>query len=283
MGNLIVERVADFLKHYPPFNEMHDKDLLALSQEISIIYFEKGKVVFSIGEKVHPHFYVVHKGAVELRSSEKNEIVDLCDEGDIFGLRPLMAHEDYILEARAFEESILYAIPINTFRPYAQTYEELGNFLIESFASNTRNPYARKALLTVGSDSGVGETLEQSSRLLDLQAIPVSKKVVTCKPKTSAKDVAELLTRKRVGSVVVVKSGLPVGIITDKDLRNRIVSGEFPVSVAASKIMTSPVITYPRNMTVTQAQMAMMKSHISHLCLTAATVWEHQLLVVRQT
>jgi CBS domain-containing protein len=32
--------------------------------------------------------------------------------------------------------------------------------------------------------------------------------------------------------------------------------------------MNSPVITYPKNLTVTQAQMAMMKSSISHLCLT---------------
>ena len=32
--------------------------------------------------------------------------------------------------------------------------------------------------------------------------------------------------------------------------------------------MTSPVITYPTKMTITQAQMAMMKSDISHLCLT---------------
>jgi CBS domain-containing protein len=267
MSNLISERVADFLKHYPPFNEMHDKDLLALSEEISIVYFEKGRTIFSVGEKAHPHFYVVHKGAVVLRNGERIEIVDLCDEGDIFGLRPLMAHEDYILEARAFEECILYAIPITAFRPYAQNYEELGNFLIESFASNTRNPYSRKAMLLGGGEIGSG-TLEKSSHLLDLQTVPVTKKIITCKLKTTAKEVAELLTRKKVGSVIVVRKGLPVGIITDKDLRNKIVTGGFPVSVAASKIMTSPVITYPRNLTITQAQMAMMKSNISHLCLT---------------
>ncbi len=268
MSNIICERVADFLQHYPPFNEMHAKDLLALSEEVSIIYCEKGKVIFSEGEKAHPHFYVVHKGAVELRSGEKKEIADLCDEGDIFGLRPLMANEDYILEATAFEESILYAIPIERFRPYTQNYEELGNFLIESFASNTRNPYARKPLEP---DRGImvpGQSLDHTSRLLDFQPIGFTKKIITCKPGVSAKEIAQIMTRKKVGSVVVIRNSLPVGIITDKDLRNKIVTGLYPVSAPAREIMTSPVITYPKNLTVTQAQMAMMKSSISHLCLT---------------
>ncbi len=268
MGNIISERVADFLQHYPPFNEMHAKDLLALSEEISIMYFEKGKVVFTEGEKPHPHFYVVHKGAVELRSGEKKEIVDLCDEGDIFGLRPLMANEDYILEAKAFEESILYAIPIETFRPFTQNYEELGNFLIESFASNTRNPYSRKPLAAAQQKISTSESLDRTSRLLDFQPIGFTKKIVTCRPDTSAREVAAIMTEKKVGSVLVVKNSLPVGIITDKDLRNKIVAGHYPITAPAREIMSSPVITYPANMTVTQAQMAMMKSSISHLCLT---------------
>ena len=268
MNNVISERVADFLQHYPPFNEMHAKDLLSLSEEVSIVYFEKGKVVFRECEKAHPHFYVVHKGAVELRRGETGEIADLCDEGDIFGLRPLMANEDYILEAKAFEESILYAIPIEIFRPYTQHYEEIGNFLIESFASNTRNPYSRKPPVQTSGKIAYGESLDKASRLLDFQPISYTKKIVTCKPQTTAREVAERMTRKKVGSVIVVQKDLPVGIITDKDLRNKIVTGIYPVTTSAGKIMTSPVITYPRSLTVTQAQMAMMKSNISHLCLT---------------
>jgi CBS domain-containing protein len=76
------------------------------------------------------------------------------------------------------------------------------------------------------------------------------------------------MTKKNVGAILVVEDSLPIGIITDKDLRNKIVTGEFPITTTAASIMTTPVITYPKKMTVTQAQMAMMKSNISHLCLT---------------
>jgi CBS domain-containing protein len=76
------------------------------------------------------------------------------------------------------------------------------------------------------------------------------------------------MTKKNVGAILVIEDSLPIGIITDKDLRNKIVTGEFPITTTAASIMTTPVITYPKKMTVTQAQMAMMKSNISHLCLT---------------
>jgi CBS domain-containing protein len=76
------------------------------------------------------------------------------------------------------------------------------------------------------------------------------------------------MTAHNVGSVLVLSEGLPEGIITDKDLRNKVVTGRHPIDAPASEIMTHPVITYPAKMTITQAQLAMMKNGIGHLCLT---------------
>ena len=267
MSNRISERVADFLRRYPPFNELTPKDLLRLSEEIDIVYREKGTYVFREGEKVHSFFYVVHSGAVELRLSDPKGIVDICDEGDIFGLRPLMAGEDYKLEALVREETLLYAIPIEVFRPYIQTYEEVGNFLIESFASNTRNPYSREhggSLLT----SGTATVEKRGVSRSEILPVQTSKNIISCSPEVPVSEVALLMTEKNVGSVLIEKEGLPVGIITDKDLRNKVVTGKHPISAPALEVMTSPVITYPAKMTIAQAQLAMMKSNIGHLCLT---------------
>ncbi len=268
MSNTISERVADFLSKYPPFDEMHHRDLLVLSSEVNIIYKEKGSYVFQENEKQHPNFYVVHKGAVELRRNSGKDMVDICDEGDIFGLRPLMANEHYQLDAISYEESILYGIPIEIFRPFTQTYEELGSFLMASFASNTRKPYSFDASGILKNSLAPSVVSDQRDSMLDLQPIKFSKKLVSCSSKASAKSVAELMTKKNVGSVLVVDKDLPIGIITDKDLRDKVVRGLYPIDAPASKIMTSPVITYPKKLSVAQAQMAMMKNNISHLCLT---------------
>ncbi|MGB5273394.1 MAG: CBS domain-containing protein, partial [Flavobacteriaceae bacterium] len=268
MKNSISERVADFLENFPPFNELHQKDLQLLASEVSIVYKEKDSIIFKEEESPHDFFYVVHKGAVVLKKSTDSTMVDLCDEGDIFGLRPLMANEAYKMDATAFEESILYAIPIVAFKPLAQRYEEVGNFLIESFASNTRNPYSKTHRGSLYGEAAKPENNKTNPIVYDLQPISYSKKIVSCSQNSSIKSLAELMDRKQVGAMLVLKNKLPIGIITDKDIRNQIATGKFPITAKAKEIMTSPVITYGKKMTVAQAQMAMMKSNISYLCIT---------------
>ena len=269
MKNTISHRVADFLKDFPPFSFLHKMDLEKLSEQISIIYKDKDAVIFAENEKTHDSFYVVHKGAVALKKSSKNNVLDMCDEGDIFGLRPLLAQENYIMEAVAHEETILYAVPIAIFKPYALENRTVGNFLIESYASNTRNPYSdiHKDKL-YGDDDLAHGNLHSEKDSFDLQPIKYSKKIVTCSPSTTARDVAKIMNKKKVGAILIVDEMLPIGIITDKDLRNKIVTGDYSILTTAETIMTKPVITYPKKMTVTEAQMAMMKSNISYLCLT---------------
>jgi len=268
MKNTISHRVADFLKGFPPFSFLHQKDLEKLSEQISIVYKDKDAVIFAENEKTHDSFYVVHKGAVALKKSQKNAVLDMCDEGDIFGLRPLLAQENYIMEAVAYEETILYAIPIAVFKPYALENRTVGNFLIESYASNTRNPYSDIHKDKLYGDDLVHENHHAERDSFDLQPIKYSKKIVTCGPSTTARDIAKIMTKKKVGAILIVDEMLPIGIITDKDLRNKIVTGDYSILTTAETIMTKPVITYPKKMTVTEAQMAMMKSNISYLCLT---------------
>ena len=112
MKNTISHRVADFLKNFPPFNFLQQKEIETLSEQISIIYKEKDSVVFAENEETHSSFYVVHKGAVALRKGEKNDVLDMCDEGDIFGLRPLIANENYKMEARTYEEPVILTLKV---------------------------------------------------------------------------------------------------------------------------------------------------------------------------
>lgn len=267
MKNTISERVTDFLKNFPPFNILEENQLQKLSYEVSIVYKENNSIIFTENEAPHEYFYVVHKGAIALAKKDTTNILDICDEGDIFGLRPLMAKENYKLEAKAHEETILYAIPIKEFKPIALENKRVGDFLIESFASNTRNPYSIKhSGKLYGVSSGTDANPE--NKLLDLQPVSYSTNLVTCSESTKIKVLANTMTINNVGCILVVKDELPVGIITDKDIRNKIFTGLVPITGTAKEVMTSPVITYPRELTITQAQMAMMKSNISHLCLT---------------
>jgi CBS domain-containing protein len=61
----------------------------------------------------------------------------------------------------------------------------------------------------------------------------------------SVKSIAETMVKYKIGSVVIEKNHLPIGIITDKDLRSKIATGMFAVNATADQIMSAPVYCKP--------------------------------------
>ena len=92
--------------------------------------------IFQIDDKLHDCFYVVASGVIHLSviADAEETLLNKCHEGDIFGLRPFFAKNNYMMTAKAREESIVYAIPIATFRPFVANNPNVLDFLLESFA-----------------------------------------------------------------------------------------------------------------------------------------------------
>jgi CBS domain-containing protein len=92
---------------------------------------------------------------------------------------------------------------------------------------------------------------------------------VTCAPSVSVVDVARCLSREGVGSVVVVgEDGVPVGIVTDRDLRRKIVAeGRDPATTPASAVMSTPLVTLRPNAFAFEAVLEMTRHRIRHVVL----------------
>src|SRR5690606_23615104 len=220
MKNSIAERLAGFLKSFRPFNTLPHEDLIRIATDIRVVHIEKHKTLFKVDEPLHDSFYVVASGVITLSvvADAEETLLNKCVGGDIFGLRPFFAKNNYMMTAKAREESILYAIPIDTFRPFVAQNAEVLNFLLESFATNTRNP---------------SENLKGSKLLLDhvysdqqaeiqyFQSLSYNKKPLRASSASLARDVAQLMTDNLTDSVLIAENNFPVGIITDTDLRSK--------------------------------------------------------------
>ncbi len=268
MKNSIAERIADFLKNYPPFTSLTFQDLVLIAHDIKVVHLDTNEVLFKVNDTTHPNFYVVKEGAVGLSvtSDAEETLIDKCDEGDILGLRPFFAKDNYLMTAKAREESLLYAIPIVVFKPYVENNPSVLSFLLESFASNTRNPYDKANKGKLISENVIHD--EQNSEIHYFQPIAYVKNPITTKRKKTVQSVAELMTQYKIGSIIVEENNLPIGIITDKDLRSKIATGLFPIATPVEKIMSSPVITVPENISIAETQLTMLKHNIGHLCVT---------------
>jgi CBS domain-containing protein len=264
--NAIAGRIADFLKEFPPFNNLAYEDLITIASGIRVVSLEKHKTLFQITDTLHDSFYVVASGVINLSviSDAEETLLNKCLPGDIFGLRPFFAKNNYMMTAKAREESIVYAIPINVFRPFVARNSEVLNFLLESFATNTRNPdESRRKLM---SDNVFYS--EQQSEMQYFQTLSYNRAPLKSSPVAIIKDVAQLMTDNLMDSVIIAAQNVPIGIVTDMDLRTKVATGRYPVTVTVDRIMASPVITVAENVSLAEAQLLLLKHNVSHLCVT---------------
>lgn len=262
----IAGRVADFLNQYPPFNYLAYDDLTAIAKAIRVVSLEKNKTLFQINDTLHDSFYVVASGVVNLMvvSDAEESLLNKCYPGDIFGLRPFFAKNNYMMTAKAREESIVYAIPINAFRPYLAKNSDVLNFFLESFASNTKNPEESRRNLM--SDNVVYN--ESPAEMQYFQTLSYNKAPLKVSPAAIIKDCAQQMTDNMMDSVIVTAQNHPIGIVTDMDLRTKVATGRYPITVTVDRIMSSPVITVPENVSLAEAQLLLLKNNVSHLCVT---------------
>ncbi len=72
--------------------------------------------------------------------------------------------------------------------------------------------------------------------------------VVTASPDDSVEDIAQLMDRKNVGSVVINRDERPVGIVTDRDLVIRVTARDKdPKFTSVSDIMTRDPLVVKQN------------------------------------
>ncbi|WP_188050959.1 DUF294 nucleotidyltransferase-like domain-containing protein [Flavobacterium sp. GP15] len=267
--NTIAEHIADFLKEYAPFNHLTFEELSIIATSIRVVNLEKNKVLFQVNDLLHDSFYVVASGVVTLSviADAEETLLNKCIEGDIFGIRPFFAKNNYMMTAKAREESLVYAIPISTFRPFVANNAEVLNYLLESFAVNTRNYKDKENLIGKLISDNVFYSGEKSE-MQYFQSLSYNTSPIKVNPNAIVQDVAQLMNESLKNNALVCNNNMPLGIVTDTDMRSKIATGRFPITIAVERIMSSPVITVMENVSLAEAQLLMLKYNVTHLCVT---------------
>ncbi|MGB9726818.1 MAG: cyclic nucleotide-binding/CBS domain-containing protein [Nitrososphaeria archaeon] len=93
--------------------------------------------------------------------------------------------------------------------------------------------------------------------------------VITGKPDETIRMIAKKMTENEVGSIVIVEDGKPVGMVTDGDIIDRVVSkGLNPDEVKAKDIMSKPILTVDVETTIVDAAKYMRKNRVKRVGVT---------------
>lgn len=97
----------------------------------------------------------------------------------------------------------------------------------------------------------------------------IMRTIVSIDSKARAKDAARMMVEKGIGSLVANRDGLPFGIVTERDLVEKIVArAADPSKVTVSDIMTAPLATIDASSTLIDAARKMVEKQVKRLVVT---------------
>jgi len=240
--------IPSFLRIYPPFDELSEERLTEVVEHTHIEFFGADQVILQSGGQPAEFLYVVRTGAVEL--IDEGHVIDLLAEGEVFGHPSLLSGMSPVVSVRAHEDCICYLID----RELAE--EILGTHSGLAFLSSSLRRRVVRAL--DGLDPAAVDPWRTPVGAL-VRRPPALVPVVS-----SIREAAELMTRERVSCLLVERAD-GLGILTDRDLRSRVLAlGRSPDTVI-TEVLTAPVITVPADTIVAEVIAIMLERGIHHM------------------
>ena len=90
--------------------------------------------------------------------------------------------------------------------------------------------------------------------------------VYVTSPTQTTLDAIKTMQERKVGALLVVDEGKPVGMFTERDVMSRVVAGEYdPAATAVSEVMTRNLVAISPETTVEQAMAIITEKRCRHL------------------
>ena len=241
-------QIAPFLARFPPFDSLPPEALERIAASTQIEFFPAGATILRRGGSPSAFLYVVRTGGVELL--EDGTVVDLLEEGELFGHPSLFGELPPSFDVRAYEDTLCYLIDGGIAEEVIRTRSGV-EFLARGLARRSRQA-----------------TLVKEAERIARPSTPLSalihREPVACAPTATVMEAAATMAEERVSSILVRGDGF-VGIVTDRDLRTKVVATGRDGDIAVTEVMSSPLVTAPQDASADDALRIMLERGFHHL------------------
>lgn len=268
----LIGRVADFLVQHPPYSFLGQEVVFELASQVQIRFYERGAVIFEVDDSPGEALFLLHKGEIELfiQSEEKEVLIDKCDIGESFGVRPLLTGLPHQASARATADCLVYLIPWSAFQQLMAQEAKVASFYAAGFAAGKaivkEQPAAareaRRALLA----NSYAPSHFQEKNLLQIEP---NKEIISCTEDTSIQEASRSMRTHKISSLIILdKERKPIGILSTTDITRKVVADGLDISGPVKGVMSSPVITIGQETVMGEVILKMMRHNIRHLAVT---------------
>jgi CBS domain-containing protein len=246
--------IAEFLRRHAPFSDLSEEALEELAMSTEVEFFPAGATIFR--QEVGPiqHVRMIRRGEVEL--VDRGRVLDLLGEGELFGHPSMLSGLPTWFEARAGEDTLCYRLPAEAVLPLLGRPAGL--------------QYVARSMLARPKPDAAAPGAN-----LDPGQLPVARLVheapIICTPSDSVREAARRMAEAGVGAALVRLADRELGIVTDRDLRDRVVAGGIEVDAPVTDVMSAPAFTVTPERFGSEVMLEMLDRDIHHV----PVVWPH--------
>ena len=236
-GTGLVARVAvQALRPHPPFDAMGEETLEWIGERASLAYFRDGEEIVGPTSGVVSRLHVVRQGVVQLRASAelpREELDDLVHgPGECFPIEALLGRRATAYHYVASGDVFTYELTEADVRALIDASPPFRAYCTDRLAALVEQ--ARRVLRTQA-----GEKVLEEGRLLAPLRQLCRGPAVACGPESSVREALRTMRERRVGSMVVTDGRrVPIGIVTQVDLLERVMLPEKSLDVPVGEVMT---------------------------------------------
>lgn len=239
--------IVEFLRRYPPFDEIDEETLEGLVPDVEVEYFAAGTRIFRQGDEPMKHVWVVRRGSVEL--VDQGRALDQLGEGELFGHASMLSGLPTGFEVRANEDTLCYRLPADSVVPLLTRPAGLRFVARSLFARSKPDPGSLPA--------SVDPARQPADHL-------VRGEPLICEPDTTVRDSARQMSESGNDATIVRLGDGAFGILTDRDLRSVVadgVSADSPVS----EVMSAPAFTVTPERLGGEVMLEMLRRGVRHV------------------
>ncbi|MDK2779445.1 MAG: DUF294 nucleotidyltransferase-like domain-containing protein [Pseudomonadota bacterium] len=246
--------ILEFLRQHQPFSLLPDDVLQQVAQSVDVAYYKAGSQILELGAEINDWF-ILRSGAVEVYR-RNGELYNRLTAGGFFGEFGLLRNRRVRFPVTALEDSLTYLVPAELFAQLFEEYEDFADQVEVEDRTRLRQAVARR---------------EDANELMTARIETlVSRDPVLLPYTASARMAAQCMTEENVSALLVVDETRAaedalVGIVTDRDITDRLVAAGLPFETPVTEVMSSQLTWVAHNQLVFEAMLRMLRDNVHHL------------------
>lgn len=253
MASSLFARIADLLAESAPFDLLSDEEREGLLQKMTLELYAPGEVILQQGEDIHRALYVVESGVVRLTEAESGRTVDMAGVGSQFGSYGLLQGGALPYEARAVEKTSCALIAAESFQDLLKRNDAFRAYFEEDIKRYVRaltdDIDASGAFLLF--DTQLGDVLRAEAPTVEVGA--------------TVREAAQTMADADADTVVLVQDGIPMGLITEGDVVERVVAAGGDTGQPVMGLVERPPIALRADERLFDAVRTMMRHRIRRI------------------